>query len=316
MNIDEALRRIQFKVGTWEDISGRSINPIIKNRYIIDELNSQLRQYSNITKGIQDTFTFPLNVNTPYVLAPSLALRSRAYIHAHIIINATIFPMDIRPAQEVYNVFKVQPIQGITNWIMPFSMGKTQYLGLYPNNPSAAQTTTLTADITPLTTTIPVTSTAGFISRFGRLTIGDEKIMYTYTDATNFYGCTREIEQTTAVDHTNTTTVSQNNVVIFYSRLPVNITVNDDNIVPHDVLSRDLEVVEEHMEGIIKAVAYNILIKLSPDRAIQYKIDTDELYNQYAGDIKKGFGRNRMGSNVRDQFPTESGLAYGSNLLY
>ena len=61
MNVREALRRINFKIGNMDDITGKAVNPIIENRYIVDELNSQLRQYANQTKGIQDIFSFSLN---------------------------------------------------------------------------------------------------------------------------------------------------------------------------------------------------------------------------------------------------------------
>lgn len=321
MKVNEALRRILFKVGTTDDLSGRAVNPIINNRNIIDELNSQLRQYANITKGIQDVYTFPLNTNTPFVEAPPLALRSESYKSLILVSQGTLFMMDVRGPGDVLPRFRYNPMSGLTNWVMPWSTEvngtyKT-YLGMFPMKNADAQTTTLNGALTSTATTITVASTSGFIQNSGRLTIDSEKIMFTYLDSTHFYGCVRGVENTTAATHLTAATVTENNVWLFYSRLHNEIVVRDDNTVDLSVKSQDIEVVEEHMEGIIKLVAYNILVKLDPERASVYKIEADDLYKQYAIDIRKGYGRNRQGSSVRSQIPFhESGIPFGTNLIY
>lgn len=317
MKVNECLRRISFKIGTLDDVTGRAINPIINNRTIIDELNSQLRQYANITKGIQDIYSFPLNTSVPFIQAPSLALRSEGYFYWYVYSNQTIFPGDMRGAADVYRYFKYNPISGITNWIMPWQAGSNgQYLSGFPMKNVSAKTTTLTSNITFETTTIPVTSTAGYVRNHGRITIDNEKILYGRLDATNFYDCVRGVEMTTPVIHTSTTTVSENNVIIFYSRLPAAIVVHDDNTVEDAILNRDIEVCEEHMEGVIKLVAYNLLVKLDPTRAAIYKIDGDALFEQYAKDIRRGYWRGRQGTEVRDPYPgSEAGIPMGPNFI-
>ena len=112
MKVNEALRRILFKVGTTDDLSGRAVNPIINNRNIIDELNSQLRQYANITKVIQDVYTFPLNTNTPFVEAPPLALRSESYKSLILVSQGTLFMMDVRGPGDVLPRFRYNPMSG------------------------------------------------------------------------------------------------------------------------------------------------------------------------------------------------------------
>lgn len=72
---------------------------------------------------------------------------------------------------------------------------------------SSVVSTSLTADITDATDTIPVTSTEGFLGN-GRLLIGDEVIYYTDKSATSFYGhwyhpVVRGGDGTTAVAHSS-----------------------------------------------------------------------------------------------------------------
>lgn len=315
MNVNEVLRRISFKVGTLDDIAGKAINNIIDNRIVIDELNTQMNQYANITKGITDVYSFHLHTNTPIVEAPILALRSESYYYMFIINSGTIFPLDMRSARDVYPRFRYNPVSGISNWIMPWGNGKTQYLSVFPMNNKSGLSTTLTANVSAVAQTIPVASTSGFINNSGRVTIGSEKILYGRKDTVNFYDCIRGVEMTTPAIHTSGDTVNENNVVLMYSRLPEKIIVTDDNIVDPAVLAHEIEIVEEHIEGIVKAVAYNLLLKLDPERSIPYKVDTDELYAQYKRDIMKGYYRGRQGTGIREPFAmNEAGMPYGTNI--
>ena len=169
MNIQDAYSQIVFKVGTPDDTSGRAQNPQVTNKILLMELLMQLRSYANITKGIQDIYSVPLNINTTFITAPLLALRSRAYFYCYVIVNGAIFPIDFRGARDVYPNFRVNPINGITNWLMPFNMGKQQYFGVYPASSTSAKFTTLNGNVGLTDTTITVNSTAGFIHNFGKL---------------------------------------------------------------------------------------------------------------------------------------------------
>ena len=317
MKVNEMLENIGFNVGTLDDITGKSINPTFNNRQIINKANLILKDYAIKTKGIQDIWSFPLNTNVPFIAAPSLALRSEAYFGILVYSNTTIFPADMRGLQDVYANFRVAPIQGITNWLMPWSAGKDQYLSAFPMKNISAFTTTLNGALTATATTITVASTASFVKNNGRITIGTEKILYGYTDATHFYNCVRGVEMTTAASHLTLATVTENNVVLFYSRLPVKIVVTDNDYIPPEVLDRELEIVEDHLMGIIKLITYELLIKKDPERATIYKIDGDELFKQYAMDIRRGYYRGRQGTNIRSPHSmNESGTAYGSAIIY
>jgi hypothetical protein len=317
MKVSEAIRRITFNIGNLDDITGKAINPIIYNRHIVDKLNTQLRQYANRTKGITDVFSFPLETNTPFIEAPPLALRSQSYFYIMVLSQGTTFPADMRGMSDVFPRFRYNPTTGITNWIMPWGAGRKQYFSFFPMNNVSALTTNLTSNITATDTTIPVTSTNGYVNNHGRITIGNEKILYENKDTTNFLGCTRGVETTTAVSHNNNSLVTENNVILFYSRLPEKIIINDDNKIPDSVMNRELEIVEEHMDGIIQLTSYRLLVKLDPTRAAIYKIDGDVLYEQYERDVRRGYYRGRQGTGIRQPFPThEAGKPYGTNLIY
>lgn len=314
MKLFEALRRINFKVGTLDDITGKAINKIIETRYVIDELNTQMFQYANKTKGVQDTFSTIINYNEPIIKAPKNALRSCSYIFAEVVVNGVIYPLDIRGTNNVLNNFTINPYTGITTWLMPFSQGKQQFFGAFPTSSTSADKTKLTKDIDVTDTTIEVESTKGFVRNTGRLKIGEETIMYQYCDSTKFYGCVRGIEGTQAQSHLHNTEVTHCNLIFYYSKLPKKIEVYDDNFVSQETLNEELEIIEEHMEGIIKIVAYNLILKIDNTRAAQYKIDSDELFNQYEADIRKGFSNIRKGANVRSPYLSQSGVPSWTNL--
>lgn len=316
MNLDEALRRINFKIGTLDDITGKAINNIVKTRYIIDELNTQMFQYANKTKGIQDTYSTIVNYNEPIIKAPKNALRSCSYIFAEVIVDGKIFPLDVRGVNNVLNNFTINPYTGITSWLMPFGQGKNQMLGLYPTNSTSATVTKLTNALNSNDTTIEVESTKGFIRNSGRLKIGAETIMYQSCDSTKFYGCVRGIEGTTAQSYPANTEVTHCNLILYYAKLPEKIVVYDDNFVSQETLNKELEIIEEHMEGIIKIVAYNLILKLDNTRAGQYKVDSDELFAQYEADIRKGYSNIRKGANVRSPYISQSGYPAWTNLQY
>ena len=233
MLVSDVYDRITFKVGTPDDSSARATNPQVTNTVLLNELYDQLRSYANITKGIQDVYSFSLGPQISFIAAPTLALRSQGYRFAYIIINGVIYPMDFRGARDVFPNFRVNPVNGITNWIMPWNAGHTQYFSGFPNNATTVLTTTLTSGISASDTTIPVVSTSGQIHNFGRITIGSEKILYEYIDATNFYGCTRGIEQTTAATH-NTS----------YDGGEMNWTDDGDSVIVTMVLSYDYAILQ------------------------------------------------------------------------
>ena len=75
-----------------------------------------------------------------------------------------------------------------------------------------------------------------------------------------------------------------------------------------------MEITEEHLEGIIKIVAYNLILKLDNTRAAQYKVDSEALFEQYTADIRKGYEKIRKGANVISPYMAQSGYPMYTNL--
>ena len=319
MLVKEAIEHIQFAVGSMDDVSGRSVNPMFTLKQIAQQLNFELNQYANKTKGIQDVFSFPLDTNIPFVRAPELALRSEGYSFIMIYINQMAYPLDMKGVRDAFNNYRFRPLQGVPNWIVPWSQGKKQFLSVFPTNSVNPVTATLKESIGKTETQIPIVSgtslnASRLILQEGRVTIGNEKILYKKADKNYLYDCERGIEGTEPEAHDEEDLITQNNVVIFYSRLPKKITVMRDNTLTDAEGSREIEVCEEHLQGIIKSTTYNLLLKIPNSNAEAYKIDSDVLYEQYASDIRKGYYRTSS-LNVRAPYPNETSQALTS-LLY
>lgn len=311
MDLETALNRIKFKIGSMDDLNSKAVNPLVSTSNLIYELNAQTQKYAIKTKGIQDVFSASVTSNTQFLGSPSLALRSGAYRFAILIVNGYFQPLDIRGQNDVSAIYRVSPLRGIGSWLTVIQEVNTQRIFFYPMPGVSYHTTTLSSGISASDTTIPVASTASFVSTGGRITIGSEKILYQYKDATNFYGCIRGLEMTTAVTHSTSATVSENNLVVNYSRLPVSFTAIDTPSVTQ--LATELEVVDDHVEGLLDIVAYNLLIKIDPARATAYKIDGESLFEQYKLDVAKGHGKNRPGVNVREPYMNENGVPFQGN---
>lgn len=98
-----------------------------------------------------------------------------------------------------------------------------------PRPTSAAQTTTLNGGITATDTTITVTSTSGFNrGDYYRFIIDSEVIYATASTTTTFTGCLRGQEGTTAATHTDTTTVTERDIVYTGHEEPTDLTDTQD----------------------------------------------------------------------------------------
>lgn len=309
MILSDALNRILFKIGSIDDIQNRALNQIVSTSNIIYELNEQMKYYAMYTKGIQDFFSRPITSNDQFISAPTNALRSQAYNYAYLITRGWVQPLDIRGQKDTVPIFRGLPIKSVGGWIVVMSDVNaginSQKIYFYPMSGTTYNTTTLTSSITSSDTTIPVANAGSFITTNGRITIGSEIIQYKYRDLLNFYECSRGLEGTTAASANNGATVKENNLIIHYCRLPTTFTVTNSPSAP--ALATNLEIVEEHVNGVVDIVSYNLLAKISPERATAYKVDAEKLYEQYKMDIAKGYGHTRNGAFVRDAWDNETG---------
>ena len=314
MKIVDALETLRFYTGTVSDITGKSVNALFTNKILVQQLNFALDEYARSTKAIEDIYSFPLDTNTSFVSAPPLALRSESYRAILYILNGRVFPGDMQTFSNVYRNFPVNNIVGITTWYMPWGTTVDDRLYVFPLNSTAGHTTTLNGALTAVATTIPVVSTTGFLTKNGKVTIGDEKIHYQYVDATHFYGCQRGQEQSVASSHNTASTVSENNVWLFYSRLHTPITTIGTTLT-EAMQDKELELPEEHIETVLKYAAYNLIVKVDPTRASAYKVDWVAFMEQCKQEIRKGRSRMKAARNIRDLTSSESSTNFGMNMF-
>lgn len=103
---------------------------------------------------------------------------------------------------------------------------------LYPVPSVAATTNALNGSLTAAATSITVDSTSGF-SPSGRIIIDSEVISYTNTTSTQFRGCTRGLEETTAATHSDNATVTERDIVYTANREPNELVdIQDETSVP------------------------------------------------------------------------------------
>ncbi len=107
---------------------------------------------------------------------------------------------------------------------------------IWPSPNRTGAVTTLTASITATDTSIPITTSVGFMS-FGFMTIESELIRYASlpnpTGAGNITNVLRGQGGTAAAGHNNGSTVTENNVMLQVSRLPIRIqSINNPLEIP------------------------------------------------------------------------------------
>ena len=102
----------------------------------------------------------------------------------------------------------------------------------YPTPSAAASTDNLSAGITATVTTITVASTSGFQAS-GRILIDSEVISYDNISTTQFLGCKRGLEETTAILHLIAADVTERDIVYTANREPNELRdIMDETLVP------------------------------------------------------------------------------------
>lgn len=149
-------------------------------------------------------------------------------------------------------------------------------LRFYPVPDAAATTTTLDGALSASATSITVASTSGF-SPSGRIIIDSEVISYTNLTSTQFRGCTRAEEGTTAATHTTTTTVTERDIVYTGNEEPTDLAdIGDETNIPDP-------------ECIVYGIAMELAIGKLQDQVMhdRFKIK----YDQSIERLRDKFGR-------------------------
>lgn len=96
--------------------------------------------------------------------------------------------------------------------------------------------TTLTSSVSSSATTMPVTSTAGFLST-DYLILGDEEIFHTGKTATSFTGCTRGYHSTKAAAHSSGTAIYTAEASAINNAMGFNVVADADSMGPWAIIT-------------------------------------------------------------------------------
>lgn len=267
MKVRDVIERIKFATNTLATLNGRASNNLFSNKNICQQLKFGLDRYASKTLALEAIYSTQCNSDTASVLAPADALRSMVYEAITVNINGIQYMLNMAALQSSKTFYNYLVPLGIPQWIVPWE----KLLYIFPVNSTTYKQTTLTSGITELSTTIPVGSTGGMVLYSGRITIGEEKISYGYSDSTNFYNCVRGVEGTVASAHLSGTTVLENNLQMNYYKRHFEIPVEINDSIPEDVLNLEMDVCDEHIEVICDYTTYKLLIKVDGPRAATYQ---------------------------------------------
>lgn len=300
MKVQECIDQIRFDTSTLDDLSGKSINTLFNNNNIVLKLRYALDKYAKETRAIEGIYTFRLPTSTMEIDAPADALRSMCYRYCEVYIQGIKYMVDITELNQSENNFIYQ-WKGIPRWLVPWQ----NKLRVYPTSVTAGYSTYLSKQINKTETEIEVDDASGFLLNNGYFQIGGEKIQYIYRDSTKLYGCTRGVQNTMAASHLKDSDVLETNLWIFYFKRHFNIPVTN-NVIPNEILDREMEVPDEHMEAITAYTAGSLLAKVDPARMVVYEKRFIEQLEKIKAEVFRGRKMTNNGGAIRAPFWAET----------
>ena len=303
--VQNVIDRIRFNTATENDLTGKSANELFSNKNIVAQLKFALDDYAKYTKALQSIYSLPVDKNVAVIKEPPSILRSEGIRFLVWFINGYAYPINEQNLNNTYGNFP-SPIQGLPKWFNYWNDSIT----FYPQNGNGFNCTQLAYDVAIDDTVIKVKSTGGFAPKNGRITIENEKIEYEFKDDTHFYNCKRGIEDTEPVPHSYGNCVQENNVWVYYHRLHFDIPVNPDDTIRPDILSKEMLVVDEHIEIICDYASYKLLSKVDAERASYYKVNFSDWLKEAKRDIIKGRSRVQKTGWIREPYGFEEESAY------
>lgn len=301
MLLRDAIYNIKFNTSTVNQLNGKGTNAIFNERQIVSKLTQALDKYAAKTKAIEAIHSFPLGVNTKFVDAPPLALRSETYRMMIVYIDQRAYPLMVPNMNTTVSYFPYE-ISGVPRFILPWQ----DLLIFYPTDSNSYNTTTLTYPIDKTQTEITLDSVGGLIQKNGRLTIDEEVIRYQYITDTTLYGCTRGMQDTIAATHIKGAAVNENNCYLFYYKKHWRIPVESDDFIAPEYLNREMEVCDEHMELITDYTAAKLNPKVDVEKARFYEDNFDKFINESAEYIRRGRNKMSRGRDISTQFMWET----------
>lgn len=285
MKVKDVIAQIRFNTSTAQDLSGKNVNNLFSNRDIVRELDSAMTRYAIETQALEAIHSVPFDYSLQSVAAPPRALRTEAYKLIVFFIQGRMYLLNMPSMQDADTFYPFNSFSGtFPAWVVPWK----DQLYIYPSTDQPYASTTLTQSISKDSTTLYVENTGNYPKQNGRITIGEEKILYGYSQTDGFYGCTRGIEDTIATSHPTETTVKENNLHFFYYKKHFEIPVESNDIIDAYWLNMPMEIPDEHLEVICDFASYKLLAKIDIERASFYKIEFDKWLQTIKDQLKAG----------------------------
>lgn len=153
---------------------------------------------------------------------------------------------------------------------------------LYPTPSTAATTGQLNGALTAAATSITVDSTSGF-SPSGRLIIESEIISYANISSTQFRGCIRGLEESTAVTHADDTAITERDIIYTANREPNELVDTADETALPDPAVLAYGAAMELAIGKLKDQVLHDRLKLKYDQSI------DRLRDKFGQKVTSSF---------------------------
>ena len=213
MLVSDVVSRINLALGEPDDLTGKAINSLFSNKRIVEHLQNALDQYASITKGIENIYSSAVYKNKRKVNGPSDAIRSEAYRTAVITHNNLSTQLEFKDLNYVNKFYNNQ----YSGFPRVFNIWNNE-IRIYPQIDTDPVSTTLSNNINATATTINIASGGNLPDLDGRISIGNEKILYENRTTTQLNGCVRGIEGTTASSHNTGDAVIENNFILYYRK--------------------------------------------------------------------------------------------------
>lgn len=198
--------------------------------------NGDSFSYDTLRRWINDAMR--IMATTSPIIEDWYALQSQEGMDIYELPNTTLSVeqlfYDLLPcvrAPEALTIFSSK-ITSRGYYFGPHSTHANQRLQVWPASSRTGSTTTLSADLSATATTISIAAAAVTFKSYGFLSIDDEIILYRTINAagTSITNLLRGQAGTAATTHTNGATVTERNIIMKMSRLPVPISLPEDPI--------------------------------------------------------------------------------------
>tara|TARA_R110000824_G_scaffold154172_1_gene326125 strand:- start:1210 stop:2148 length:939 start_codon:yes stop_codon:yes gene_type:complete len=305
MKLYEVIERIEFNIASNDDLSGKGINTIFSKKNIVYSLQTALDHYSQFTLGIEGIKSYSMTTTQRSVSAPPDAIRTGTYRGFFAVISDLKYLLKPEEFSRINTDFYGNAYTGIPSRVYFWE----NFINIFPlfNESFTICTVGAVGGISAIDTRIFVECNAGFMEYNGRIQIDNEIIEYGRFDSAsgNFLDCRRGVEGTTPAEHDFGETVNGKNFYVYYYKNHWKVPLLNNSTIDPAFLDKDMEVSDDHLEGVIDEASYKLLSKVDISRADLYKRDYKEFLNSCKYELMNGRDNTRTYKSVRGQFPFE-----------